>query len=734
MKKVRRLEVATGYLELYQKVDRLSAEAKGALETEPRRSLGCYTGLRSLTSRLLEVQPEAEGAAPHLVDHVQRQTGIVQEDLRQSFVKDFQATLEKMKWPQKELNMLGGTIKTWSDQAELLLELQEPDLLVKASRHDGEPQQLLPLEIMVQPLAQRFRYHFFGDRPTNRLDKPEYFLSHILDLLDRHSGLIVAAVQPVLEARLQADEELDNVYTDATSSFITALLPLVMSKGLSVLPQITSHPQLLSHFMHELMSFDDSLRETWEYRPVPGVFTDWRGLTWTILNTHGYFLTWLNVEKDFALARYKDIRDSTDAVDIDYDSLSPNDTKPTKGTIRVNDLLETITDRYRSLSSFSQKMKFLIDIQLSIFDDYHNYLHSALQTYLASSHTAGRLLQGQTRSDALGAKGLASLTKIFSSAAFLERKMSDWSDDIFFVELWEELQDRARTSTGSLGTNLHINDVAAKTSSTIRQSEDDLSDEGGALFDETAAAYRRLKQQAEGETLRLIDVNIRDAMAPFAHVDNWASLSGNTADASELAPSPAIDSVLQAISTLLGFLKKVLAPAPMRKMTMHFCATLEWEVYGSVVMRHTFSAAGVAQLRRDVLALEEAVVRVSGAGGEMRKLAQVVKLLGLGIKPSRSRSSTHMSGEKRGGDVEGWDFDEDDNHGDESWDEGNLDTTPTEEEGDEAEEREWSLWEAERALFKSNEAARQVLKSMRLDMLSEQEARAVVGRRVEIGS
>lgn len=34
---------------------------------------------------------------------------------------------------------------------------------------------LLPLEEMVHPLNLRFKYHFSGDRPTNRLDKVSTF-------------------------------------------------------------------------------------------------------------------------------------------------------------------------------------------------------------------------------------------------------------------------------------------------------------------------------------------------------------------------------------------------------------------------------------------------------------------------------------------------------------------------------------------------------------------------------
>ena len=34
-----------------------------------------------------------------------------------------------------------------------------------------EPLVLLPLEVMIRPLELLFRYHFDGDKPTNRLDK-----------------------------------------------------------------------------------------------------------------------------------------------------------------------------------------------------------------------------------------------------------------------------------------------------------------------------------------------------------------------------------------------------------------------------------------------------------------------------------------------------------------------------------------------------------------------------------
>ena len=738
MVKVRRIGIATGYLEVLQESEKLSKESRQHLDKDPPSALQAYTRLRNLSNGLKKTQPEAEGAAPHLVDKIETDTNALKEDLRASLVKDFNKTLAKLKWPEKELNLLGGVLSTWSNQAGLLLELQEPDLSNAPTKEDPNksPTILLPLEIMVQPLSQRFRYHFYGDRPTNRLDKPEYFLSHILDLVDRHSTFMSDAVQPVLDRRQQALEE-ENIYPDATSAFITALLPLVMIKAISVLPQMASHPQLLSHFVHELMSFDNTLRDTWGYNPAPGDFQDWKGLTRSILITHNYFDSWLGVEKEFALSRYKTIRDSPESTDIDYEGVASSQTKPTKGTLRVNDLLETITDRYRFLSSFSQKMKFLIDIQLSIFDDYHNYLHAALQAYLASSHTAGRLLQGQSKSEALGQRGLASLCKIYGSAAFLERKMSDWGDDLFFLELWEELQDRAQ-NRDALGRDLRVEDVAAKTSSTIKQNGiDSLESEGGGLFDETALAYRRLKEQGEREVLRLLDVNVQDAVAPFSQVGSWASLSTASTNVSDLAPSPGLDSILQTTSLLLGFLSKVLAAPPMRKMVKHFSSTLQSELYEGLLMKQTFSATGVAQFRRDLIAIENAIDSTGSTTGvgaaAMHKLNQALTLLGLPIKPSSSRHISSNDASEAAGD-DSWGFDDEDDEDDGL---NSVSLKPTITAGSTPpsdDESPWSLWAAERQIFQSNEAARRALAEMGLDLLSEADARNILKRRVEISS
>ena len=157
-----------------------------------------------------------------------------------------------------------------------------------------------------------------------------------------------------------------SVYVDSTSAFITALLPMLRSKIFATVPKISHDPQYLSHFIHELISFDTSLKEDWNYDGGNSI-DGWKGLTWEVLVKQDWFSRWLIVERDcelfyiqtrsplntyqiaVALARYQTIVDQPESGEIDFDSVDPGATKPTKAAIRVNDVLETITGIFCAL-------------------------------------------------------------------------------------------------------------------------------------------------------------------------------------------------------------------------------------------------------------------------------------------------------------------------------------------------------------------------------------------------
>lgn len=424
------------------------------------------------------------------------------------------------------------------------------------------------------------------------------------------------------------------------------------------------------------------------------------------------------------MSRYQSIVDSPESNEIDYDSVEASATKPTNGAIRVNDLLETITgiapptvfccqrstiwitsygfstDRYRPLPSFSKKLRFLIDIQIAIFDLFHARLASSLEAYLTFTSTltaslarAGSRAAESSQPDLHGLPGVERLTKVYGSAEYLEKKMRDWSDDVFFLDLWEELQDRARAHAGrgNLAGSMSVEHVADKTSSAVGN-----EDAGGALFDETAGAYRRLRIRAEGIMTDQFVQNVRGTLKVYGRVNAWSVLSeGETEDQdSNLTISAELDSTMQLLQSYLVFLESALAQAPLRRITRQVTLSVQTYLWDHVLMRYTFSLAGSRQFERDVQGIWEIVDRYVGAGqGEMgmRRLAEGLVLLRI---PSGSR-------EEGNGDTEG---------------EGKL----------------LRLGDVEESLFRSNESGREILEELGLEVLSESEARSVVERRVDL--
>lgn len=163
----------------------LSSKARRNFKKTPQDALQPYLRLQNLVNALKEAQPAAEGAAPHLIDHVDKTARMLWKQMKDAFASDFEATLKKMQWPGKDVTWEGELENEWADGVKKLLDLQEPELKARDNQSSDEssreePLVLLPLEAMAKPLELRFKYHFEGDRPTNKLDKVTLFSAHCL--------------------------------------------------------------------------------------------------------------------------------------------------------------------------------------------------------------------------------------------------------------------------------------------------------------------------------------------------------------------------------------------------------------------------------------------------------------------------------------------------------------------------------------------------------------------------
>jgi hypothetical protein len=147
-------------------------------------------------------------------------------------------------------------------------------------------------------------------------------------------------------------------------------------------------------------------------------------------------------------------------------------------------------------------------------------------------------------------------------------------------------------------------------------------------------------------------------------------------------------------------------------------------VWDNVLVRYRFSTAGAAQLSADLAALCRVVDKAVGPGvaeAGLRKCIEGVRLVGL---PVRGGKDAVVAGDNVPAGEDDWEA---------SWDDATAPATSTTQVEDPTNAKPaLGLWEVEKRLFADNQAARDVLDELGLEMLLENEARALLGRRVEL--
>ena len=205
---------------------------------------------------------------------------------------------------------------------------------------------------------------------------------------------------------------------------------------------------------------------------------------------------------------------------------------------------------------------------------------------------------------------------------------------------------------------------------------------------------------------------MRDSLWPYSRINPWASLSSGAepTNSTSLTLTAELDATVQQLSSYLSFLSKALAQAPLRRIARQVALAMQTYLWDRVLMRHSFSASGIAQFCYDLNAMWEVMDRYLGDGqGElgMRRLAEAAKLLDLPAVHSEF------------GGEEG------------------METPPQQQQqqsGQVGGDRQLALWEVEKRIFRSNESARDVLEELGFEVITESEARSVLERRIELGS
>ncbi|KAE9401979.1 hypothetical protein BT96DRAFT_918567 [Gymnopus androsaceus JB14] len=479
------LQGVKGYAQVVKHVLELSESSIQEIESLPvsssisTSSVTQFQALQAFVSSVANACSSVEDGAGkqklHLVGFLERVRDRTWVDIKKRLSTPLLDAAEQLHWPMSvDYGKARQDERTAFEHAFIrLLQLQRVVSNASSSESRSEKDGIYPLEILIQPVALRFKYHFEGQ------DKPEWYFTHVLNVAHDHRPFMDHVVQHLLKS---AGHNSVNAWCRHYYHIRS----------------------LLAHTIYQALSFDTALKE--EGFELDGTLgcskgdsaEPWTGISDVILGRKEWFDAWLDGEKRFAENQYHDIIGASDAWQIADDEPDHDDTvssspdiKTTNSARRVKALIEQVTDRYSPLQA-SHTVPASCSLHKYLFWCYTlGRITSSLDAYETLASSLVRAVPGalgvslgvkddhsssinvDTNRFTSGVEGVQRLCKALLSSRFVEAAMHTWGEDLFFLELWTEINQRpALQALARASSVLPVSTLIAKYQKVGSRSED----------------------------------------------------------------------------------------------------------------------------------------------------------------------------------------------------------------------------------------------------------------------
>ncbi|KAK6456916.1 TIP-1 family-domain-containing protein [Scheffersomyces xylosifermentans] len=403
---------------------------------------------------------------------------------RASLEPKFRAVLDDCKWLQANNDVDNIPTSTLSSITKAVSDLVDLQAIQNTPIY---PESWWALDILLNPIIIRFNYHFnTAHKETNKLSKPEWALNFLEKFLSDHVAILNLIIEDIFKAKNRI----------ATYEVITTLLSPLREKMMNTIKTLNENiarfegqplnleksGRLLSHFMFELSSFDQRLRNLYKYNPYIETFEEapsrkWTGLTGDVLlrgNDESLAVSnWLNFEKELANKRFNsEIVHFNEAFKIDFDYQSSFDEedeeiikhtlKPTYSSYAMVKLFDNLSSHFQTLSIVKYQLKYVSSIQLDLLDRYFETLNKSYKEFnnAFNQNKVMNLIPGglkettKKESDVdafqIGLKNVEVITEIFCSAKFISNALEQWSEELIFIQLWEAYKSVSKEADSSI--------------------------------------------------------------------------------------------------------------------------------------------------------------------------------------------------------------------------------------------------------------------------------------------
>ncbi|KAG8833096.1 hypothetical protein FRC17_000035 [Serendipita sp. 399] len=549
-RKLKELQHVQQYVRVIERALTLSATAVDefkALQSQKqvtKASLSTYVELLEFTRKVVEIcnggisTPGDEPGSLGLVNFLSSVRDQTWSSLKTLLSEELMACGEKMKWPNA-VDWLSTPVEDRQSFVSAFLkllslqEIGEGFILKPSDDSDAKKHGIYPLQALIQPISARFKYHFESQRETNRIDK--------------------------------------------------------LKKSM---PELLPNSALLAHTIYQAVVFDTQVKE--DGFALSGTLQagdskpeEWEGISDVILGKKEWFDAWLEGERQFAEAQYDEVVHSLDAWQlVDDGALTEDDVsstsqlRPTNSARRVKTLFEQIADRYKPLPKFNHRAQFLIEIQVPILEHYHTRISGSLDAFETLTSSLMRAVPGalagqvghqyDTKRLTSGVDGLQRLIKAFVSARWITIAMQNWGEQLFYLELWKEINDRAslrEKAKGHVSLPTPIPDSVAE----------------GTLFDELISQYDTLTARSEDLAVSHVVSEIESALRP--HIASpWSTIS----EENSVLPSTLLIPVT-ALQQQLAFIATVLPAASVTILYRRICSSISSFLVERMILQHSRS-------------------------------------------------------------------------------------------------------------------------------------------------
>ncbi|GFW08027.1 RAD50-interacting protein 1 [Trichonephila clavipes] len=565
IKELKEAESLYCYFQWILKVEKHNASMEEALKNGPMYPIiHVYIKFKEFWEQL------RTSDCKNLVTYIKKTMIYWHDVLREKFGMEFQKVLGSLYWPVSSTNLKmppnqsGDTLIKFNQLFLALCKIALPDAYIKTQdiKDDVEDTSLLlPLQLMLQPLQKRFIFHFMGKKLTNRLDKPEWYLTQILTWISDHSLFLEQTVEPILQK-----EKLSRF--SARAQIMRGLVHLAITRLKSDLPKLLDDDKLLSHTIDEILLFSQELQNQGYPPSYPNLMQ--------ILSSEPCFTRWRSLEHQSALEKMDKFLNLDTAWKSRYQEESDIDDMhvPESAELFIT-LLLTMTERYCNVTDKDCQV-FFLELQLELLDDFRLRLHQLSQCQM----------QETIQENYCG---------IMNAIHYITSVLEEWNNLPFFLHLYSYKKRKNACESLLKDSEKHLSSLKKKESRSSINVEELLE---VSVFDEIIGFYQHMQNDLLQTMCDRVMLDIKAKSRPYRK-EKWFCMPV-LEDKKLMEISLSAYPMLEVINCSLHSLQELLAKPLFTKMWQQIAMELNIYIFEEVILQNSFSEGGAAQLHFDM--------------------------------------------------------------------------------------------------------------------------------------